>query len=1370
MNWVKNIPLFSVLLLGLFFSVSVIILQTSYEQTPTDVEIILKPNGEGVYYNNWGIYGTASSKSIAASNVDDSGVTRVSNSKFQDFKFNTDAANLIPDGAQITRVVVEAQAKLASTSGSANNLELVLFSGTTNKGWNIGTSIPVVSSSDVTLAQREFVNNPLTGNAWQKSELVNNAAIISSKTVPFAFGLNQQTQQNSNKINVDTFVLKVYVKDTIPPTFNPVPGEPLLATGEALFGGTNINYSIPTATDNLDPSPIVSCVPSSGSLFAYSPNISGQTIHDILCTATDASGNSAQKTFQVIVQDTQAPVITVGGDSPKHWLYENEFNVGSDDEPVTVYDDAEGDINSSLIRTPTSLVKTVGVQTISYDADDESTLSSSAETKTRNINIIAINFSPKLIAGHQSSLIIEDQVASEEGDAIQVTLSSSKTNSFPVILKNQPGTFTFIATLQLTSTPPSSIPPVDGNCDEGYVLDEDTNQCVLDSSIYYFDVDTDGDLVTLNYRNLEKDFTSSEFGGNPASFGGTATNPLDPIRFYESDAYYVGSTATLRVRDANFVGDTIPLQLTSSNGNTFSLNATRVVGSAELFETTGVTIVNDNPDGAANVLISSAGTTLSATYNSFTAVANVISSPTVQQLFETDTTVVETCVSGDSDNGADTDFDGICDFWEHPSPNVALRIPTTTAGEYYELSCVDGATFATDPSGKTVCPSVGVPDLYVELDYMIGHTPSPVAINDVVNSFKNGFVRNSQGGVVGVNAHVFVDNEIQHIDLLPFADTQNPSTTTFLTLKQSNFGSDDEKNPNSCNIADQSCIDFVERVLTAKRQVFRYGMYIHDQQSNPGSSGYAERPGNDFLVSLGQYTAYQGSVGQQSGTLMHELGHTLGLYHGGQDDINCKPNYPSVMNYLYQFSLDDGGLLANRPLDFSRALYTTINENNLIDNSRIIGSTTRTIVVGGVDSDGNALPTYTATAGTNTAGRVKGTATTIDWDRNPGIITSGLSQNVHYFSNISGCQDTTKYGQSVDGSFTGLRSQDDWGAITFNFRNTNGFASGIINIVGIDDTESDNSSGTPDSETSSVHRVNAGPDTFLNEGQIYEPNITIVDPHQETWSVTFDYGDGVVKTVDGFSVTTETTEIDHLYQDDGVYTVTVTVYNGYATKSDTTTVTINNVSPTFDSLGTVTGFENNPITHTGGFISFASVDNPITLTADYGDGTVLSIPLSISPDGTSAIFTLEHTYGEVDNPVITLTADDGDDSLVTAQIIPVIQPVYDDVVFTDPLSTNPYQVGRNIPVKFTVIEDGQLVGGLSPEIWIQFGNNEPFAAASGNNIATYDPSNNSYSFGLDTDGFPSDGTPVSIITRLPDYPVAGDSHNTVITMKDGSNN
>ena len=54
-----------------------------------------------------------------------------------------------------------------------------------------------------------------------------------------------------------------------------------------------------------------------------------------------------------------------------------------------------------------------------------------------------------------------------------------------------------------------------------------------------------------------------------------------------------------------------------------------------------------------------------------------------------------------------------------------------------------------------------------------------------------------------------------------------------------------------------------------------------------------------LALTLGRWTG--ASVPVQAGDLMHELGHSLGLHHGGTDDANCKPNYQSVMNYNYIF-------------------------------------------------------------------------------------------------------------------------------------------------------------------------------------------------------------------------------------------------------------------------------------------------------------------------------------------------------------------------------------------------------------------------------------------------------------------------------------
>jgi len=69
-----------------------------------------------------------------------------------------------------------------------------------------------------------------------------------------------------------------------------------------------------------------------------------------------------------------------------------------------------------------------------------------------------------------------------------------------------------------------------------------------------------------------------------------------------------------------------------------------------------------------------------------------------------------------------------------------------------------------------------------------------------------------------------------------------------------------------------------------------------------------------------------GTSDQKVGTFIHEFGHDLGLLHGGNDSVNFKPNYLSVMNYAFQF----GGVLrtGTTPPNFtySSFLLPSLNE------------------------------------------------------------------------------------------------------------------------------------------------------------------------------------------------------------------------------------------------------------------------------------------------------------------------------------------------------------------------------------------------------------------------------------------------------------
>ena len=119
-------------------------------------------------------------------------------------------------------------------------------------------------------------------------------------------------------------------------------------------------------------------------------------------------------------------------------------------------------------------------------------------------------------------------------------------------------------------------------------------------------------------------------------------------------------------------------------------------------------------------------------------------------------------------------------------------------------------------------------------------------------------------------------------------------------------------------------------------------------------SGYSDLGGADSAVTLGLWLTYPNQdmskrANVLAGTLFHEIGHTLGLSHGGlyydtpgsyipTFDGNCKPNYQSVMNYLFQLDL----LGPNQTVAFSNQTLATLNENSA-------GSVTQL-----TDSSGNA--------------------------------------------------------------------------------------------------------------------------------------------------------------------------------------------------------------------------------------------------------------------------------------------------------------------------------------------------------------------------------------------------------------------------------
>ena len=94
----------------------------------------------------------------------------------------------------------------------------------------------------------------------------------------------------------------VTVRDTTGPVIVFDGADTLEATGP---GGAAVTYSA-TATDAVDGNRPVSCSPPSGTVLAIGMN-------NLICSSEDSRGNRSEKTLNITVQDTSAPVLVVPG-------------------------------------------------------------------------------------------------------------------------------------------------------------------------------------------------------------------------------------------------------------------------------------------------------------------------------------------------------------------------------------------------------------------------------------------------------------------------------------------------------------------------------------------------------------------------------------------------------------------------------------------------------------------------------------------------------------------------------------------------------------------------------------------------------------------------------------------------------------------------------------------------------------------------------------------------------------------------------------------------------------------------------------------------------------------------------------------------
>lgn len=276
-------------------------------------------------------------------------------------------------------------------------------------------------------------------------------------------------------------------------------------------------------------------------------------------------------------------------------------------------------------------------------------------------------------------------------------------------------------------------------------------------------------------------------------------------------------------------------------------------------------------------------------------------------------------------------------------------------------------------------------DIFVELDYMVESTPSGTissqpqeeALQKVVDAFAR-------------------KNVAVHFDV-------GTAYSTMFNPRKFNLGGGNplpytpclllERYPERINRPDcKNYFEYKTRYQDVRRRyIFHYGIFSAKMYED-FILAQAELFGNGMLFGLGEWSdgsnipaaSFNRKINTQASAIMHELGHNLGLHHGGNEATEYKPNYYSVMNPLYALL----GLSAS-PQSFSASDRYRFSEGRLnIDICRFDSSPCSTdFHIDYSDGTGHEIDVSLVSESQN-IGRGSVAGAYADWDGNGRLTTT----------------------------------------------------------------------------------------------------------------------------------------------------------------------------------------------------------------------------------------------------------------------------------------------------------------------------------------------------------------------------------------------